>query len=178
MESMGTPCNMSSSGNYSAHHDPFLYYATMASDPARCAEHVVDFDQNFAADLASNQYRYMWITPNMCNDLHNCSSQTADAWLERVVTQIQASPGYQNGGAIFVLFDEGSQRYMGATSPLATIVASPNLAKTGYVSQTPFDHRSYLASVEDILDLPRLPTTANVTSMDEFFRVASAPLVP
>ncbi len=181
MESMGTPCNFDSAGDYSAHHDPFLYYTTMASDPARCAEHVVDMDANFAADLASNKYRYMWITPNMCNDLHNCSSQVADAWLQKTVTQIQASPGYQNGGAIFVLFDEGSQRYLGISADLATIVASPNLDPNngvGYVSKTAFDHRSYLATIEDIFSLGRIGTTKNVTSMDEFFTLKSGNTPP
>jgi hypothetical protein len=173
---MGDPCKMDSSGDYSAHHDPFLYYSTMANDPARCAEHVVDFDANFATDLASNKYRYVWITPNMCNDLHNCTSQVADAWLQKTVTQIQASDGYKNGGAIFVLFDEGSTRMFGASADLATIVASPNLANPpGWVSQTAFDHRSYLASIEDIFGLPRLKTTSAATSMDEFFKTTTAP---
>ena len=171
MESMGEPCKMTSSGYYSAHHNPFLYYTTMASDPARCAEHVVDFDASFAADLASDQYRFMWITPNLCSDLHSCPSEVADAWLEKTVTQIQASAAYKNGGAIFVLFDEGSTRWLGTSADLATIVASPKLARTSYVSQIAFDHRSYLATVEDIFDMPRLSTTVNATSMDEFFQV-------
>ena len=170
MESMGEPCKMTSSGDYSAHHDPFLYYSTMANDPARCAEHVVDYDTNFATDLASGKYRYMWITPNMCNDLHNCSSQVADAWLDKTTQLIMASDAYKNGGAIFVLFDEGSQRLLGAAADLATIVISPNLAQPGVPSYTSFDHRSYLASVEDIFDLGRLPTTSAATSMDEFFK--------
>jgi len=171
MESMGEPCRFDSSGDYSAHHNPFLYYTTMASDPARCAEHVVDYDTNFDTDLASGQYRYMWITPNMCNDLHNCSSQVADAWLEKTVTKIMASDAYKKGGAIFVLFDEGSQRLLGAAADLATIVASPNLVSPGYVSYTSFDHRSYLASVEDIFGMPRMKTTVDATSMDEFFKL-------
>ena len=171
MESMETPCRFDSTSLYSAHHNPFLYYTTMATDPARCAEHVVDYDTNFDADLASGQYRYMWITPNMCNDLHNCTSQVADAWLEKTVTKIQASDAYKNGGAIFVLFDEGTTRYLGAAADLATIVASPNLVAPNFVTNTLFDHRSYLAAVEDIFGMPRLKTTADATSMDEFFKL-------
>ncbi len=171
MESMGEPCKFDTTGDYSAHHNPFVYYTTMASNPSRCADHVVDFDQNFATDLAANTYRYMWITPNMCNDMHNCPGDVVDAWLKKVVTQIMDSPGYKNGGALFVLFDEGNTRFLGAGANLATIVASPNLVANGYVSQTAFDHASYLATVEDILRLPRLATTANATPMDEFFRL-------
>jgi hypothetical protein len=169
MEGMGTPCNFQSSGDYSAHHDPFLYYDRIASDPASCNQHVVDFDQNFSNDLASGVYRYMWITPNMCNDMHNCAPSVSDAWLKNVVTQIQASDAYKKGGAIFILFDEGTTRVFGATAPLVTIVVSDKLDPANHTLSTPFDHTSYLATVEDIFGLPRLATTQSATSMDDFF---------
>lgn len=177
MESMGAPCNFVSTDLYSAHHDPFLYYTTMATDPARCAEHVVDYDANFQADLDSGAYRYMWITPNMCHDMHNCAGPIADAWLADAVAKITASKAYQNGGALFILFDEGSLRVLGASATLTTIVMSPKLVAPHYVSDTYYEHTSYLATVEDILDLPRLPTTASVTSMNDFF-VAKAAASP
>jgi hypothetical protein len=172
MESMGAPCTIASSGQYGAHHDPFLYYWDMRMNQARCERDIVDFDESFAADLASNAYRYMWITPNTCNDMHDCSTQTGDAWLAKVIPQIMASPGYQNGGAIFILTDEGNTRFAGASADLPVIVISPNLVRAPFVSNTAFDHRSYLATVEDILDMPRLSTTQNATSMDEFFQIA------
>lgn len=170
MESMGAPCTTASSDLYGAHHDPFVYYWDMRMNSARCNADIVDFDTNFTADLASNTYRFMWITPNMCDDIHNCSTQVGDEWLQGVATQIMASPGYLNGGALFILFDEGNLRVLGASADLPVIVASPNLVTTPYVTSTAFDHTSYLATVEDILGMPRLPTTANATSMDEFFR--------
>ena len=169
MESMGKPCNFDSTDLYSAHHNPFLYYDSIAGDPARCAERVVDFDQSFQADLDSGAYKYMWITPNMCDDMHNCPGPVADAWLGKTIAQITASKAYQNGGAIFVLFDEGSQRYLGTSAELPTIVMSPNLVAPHFVSQTMFDHGSYVATIEDIFDLPRLPTTVGSTPMSEFF---------
>lgn len=175
MEAMGTPCQRESTGTYSAHHNPFLYFASMVNDQARCNDRIVDFHQNFTRDLDSGQYRYMWITPDMCNDMHNCSLQQGDAWLKDVVTQIQASAAYQNGGAIFVLFDEGYLRVFGSSASLATVVVSPNLVSPGYVTATPFDHRSYVATVEDIFHMPRLPATQNVTSMNEFFKAARSP---
>jgi len=170
MDAMGEPCKKDSSGTYSAHHNPFLYFSSMVDNPARCRDRLVDFQQNFATDLASGQYRYMWITPDMCNDMHNCSLQAGDAWLQRVVTQIQASPAYQNGGAIFILFDEGYLRVFGASATLATVVMSPNLVSPGFSTATPFDHRSYVATIEDIFKMPRVPATEGVTSMNEFFK--------
>ena len=170
MESMGDPCTTQSSGDYAAHHDPFIYYWDMRMNTARCQKEIVDFDASFATDLASNAYRFMWITPNMCNDMHNCSTQTGDAWLAKVVPQIMDSPGYKAGGAIFILTDEGNTRYLGASANLPILVVSPNLVTAPYQTTTPFGHPSYLATVEDILGLPRLSTTENVNSLDEFFR--------
>jgi hypothetical protein len=146
----------------------------MAEDRARCADRVVDFDQNIAADLASGAYRYMWITPNMCNDMHNCPPESSDAWLKKTIPQLMASPGYQHGGAIFLLFDEGSTRIFGATADLATIVISPHLVSPGFASDTAYDHRSYVATVQDVLGLPRFATTADATPMAEFFQALRA----
>jgi len=112
---------------------PFVYYSDLTNNTAVCNDRVVDFDQNFEADLASNQYRYMWITPNMCNDMHNCAASVSDKWLEGVVTKIMASDAYKNGGAIFITFDEGSSRAPGAGASLPTIVVSPNLDFAGPV---------------------------------------------
>jgi phosphatidylinositol-3-phosphatase len=169
MEDMGPSCNFDSTATYSAHHDPFLYYQSMTSDPQRCSDHVVDFAQNFQSDLDSGAYKYMWITPNMCNDMHNCSGPVADAWLGETVAKITASKAYQNGGAIFILFDEGSLRILGSGADLATIVMSPNLVSPSFVSSTFYDHRSYLATIEDIFGMPRLPTTVDATPMSAFF---------
>jgi phosphatidylinositol-3-phosphatase len=169
MESMGTPCNQTSSNEYGVQHNPWVYYTSLTADPQRCNDHVVDFDENFAADLAADNYDYMWISPNMCNDMHDCPADVADAWLGRTVDQIMASPGYQRGGAIFVMFDEGHVRIFNSSADLATIVISPNLVSQPYATSTRFDHRSYLATIEDIFNLGRLPTTTDATPMDEFF---------
>src|SRR5215468_549856 len=69
-ESMGSPCALAASGNYAPKHDPFLYFKDMQSGP--CAATNVDYNQ-FAADLATNTYRYMWITPNLTSDGHDPS---------------------------------------------------------------------------------------------------------
>ena len=171
MESMGEPCKMSSTSLYSAHHDPFLYYTDVAKSPS-CAQHVVDYDQNFDADLAAGIYKFMWITPNMCDDMHNCAASVSDQWLQKTITKIMASDAYKNGGAIFITFDEGSSRAPGAGANLPTIVISPNLANPGVPVDTAFDHTSYLATVEDIFGLGRISTTANATPMSEFFKSA------
>jgi phosphatidylinositol-3-phosphatase len=175
MESMGEPCRTETAYPYKANHNPFVYYTSLTGDPARCRERVVDFDAHFAADLASDAYRFMFIVPNNCNNMHDCPAQTADAWLATLIPQIMASPGYQNGGVIFVLFDEGHLRIGSAAANLATIVLSPRLIEPQYATDTRFGHRSYLATIEDIFGLPRLPTTVDATPMSEFFVARTTP---
>lgn len=170
MEDMGEPCKLESQGDYAVHHNPFVYYTTMTDDVERCQDRVVDYDANFDKDLAQGDYKFMWITPNMCNNMHNCGADVADAWLKKTVEKIQASPGYKNGGAIFIMFDEGSVRILGAAADLPTIVVSEQLTEPGYVTDTRFDHRSYLATIEDIFNMPRLATTKDATPMNEFFK--------
>jgi hypothetical protein len=168
MESLGDTCGAATNYPYKANHNPFVYYTSMAQDPARCNERIVDYDTHFQEDLDSGQYRYMWITPNNCSNMHDCAPEVADEFLGRAVEQIMASPAYQNGGVIFILFDEGHLRIGRAEANLATIVISNNLVSPGYATDTRFDHRSYLATIEDIFGLPRLPTTVDATPMSEF----------
>jgi phosphatidylinositol-3-phosphatase len=176
MESMGSPCKLTSNqaGDYVVNHNPFVYYTSLTKDKERCQDRVVDHDKHFDEDLASGQYQYMWITPNMCNNMHNCDPSVADAWLKKTAGKIMESPGYKNGGVLFIMFDEGSVRVMNAEANLATIVVSENLIEPRYSTDTRFDHTSYLATIEDIFGLPRLPTTKDSTPMDEFFPTRGA----
>ena len=169
MESMETPCRVDSTELYGANHNPFVYYEGFRNDEARCRERVVDFDAHFDADLAANRYRYVFITPNRCNDMHDCPSRIGDAWLGGVLERIMASEGYRAGGVIFVLFDEGYMRWGGAGANVASLVISPRLVAPNHTTDTRFDHRSYLATVQDIFGLPRLSTTENAVPMGEFF---------
>src|SRR5579863_4323175 len=114
-ESMGAPCGLTSHGTYAAKHDPFVYFAdlngwdgTKLNPTARCTEHVVDYTQ-LATDLAAGQVPdYVFITPNLQDDMHDGSVAQGDAWLAAEVPKILASDAYKNGGVLFILWDEGS----------------------------------------------------------------------
>lgn len=172
MEDMGEACGMADKGQYAVRHDPFVYFTSVTSDPEYCREHVVDMAANLQNDLANNAYRYVWITPNTCNDMHDCPAKTADDWLSRVIPQIMSSEGYRNGGAIFVLWDEGGRDasyVFGGKQNIPAVVISEELDSPGYVSGILYDHRSYLATVEDTLGMKRLSTTRRATPMADLF---------
>src|SRR3981081_3330420 len=99
MEDMPTPCFMgTSAGNYAMKHNPFIYYTDVRNNPARCAAHVVPFTQ-FGVDMSTGQVpNFVWITPNMCNDTHDCPVATGDAWFQHVVPTITGSAAIPHGG--------------------------------------------------------------------------------
>jgi phosphatidylinositol-3-phosphatase len=171
-ESMGSPCALAGSGNYAPKHNPFLYFKDMQSGP--CAATNVDYNQ-FAADLATDTYRYMWITPNLVSDGHDPSTDpvaalaASDAWMSREVPKILASDAYkQHGGILFITWDEAEGRNGDDPDKIPMIIVSNKVKHAGMTSATAYTHGSYLATVEDLLGLQRLAKVATTPNMMEF----------
>ena len=182
MESMGAPCGLSSKYPYEPKHDPFVYFddingwdGSSFQPSQRCNDHVVDYSQ-LDADLAAGAVpRYVFITPNMINDMHDGTIAQGDDWLAREVPKILGSDAFNRGGMLFLTWDEGSKN---ADDP-PMIVISPH-AKRGFVSQTPFSPSSYLKTVQKVLGMDALPCAAasrdSVATMDELFEVPLDPV--
>jgi phospholipase C len=173
-ESMGAPCGLQSHGLYAAKHDPFAYFSdingwngTTFAPSTRCEAHIVDYSQLDADIAAGTLPNYVFITPNMIDDMHDGTVAQGDAWLSREIPKILATPAYQNGGVLFLLWDEGSSQ---ADDP-PFIAISPN-AKPGFVSQTDYDTSSYLKTVQTIMGVQPLPcgtAAATVPTMSDLF---------
>lgn len=173
-ESMVTACNLSPASPYAPKHDPFLYFDDIQNDGnGLCANTNVDYSK-FPADLAAGTYKYSFITPNLTNDGHDGNYKTAvttsDTWASVEIEKIKASAAYQNGGVIFITWDEAEGRNGDSTSQVPMIVVSEQIKTKGFKTNTKYSHKSYLATVEDILGLPRLDTVKNEPNMMEFFR--------
>jgi acid phosphatase len=176
MEDMPSPCYLGASyNNYAMKHNPFVYFDDIRNNPTRCAAHVVPFS-TFSGDMSSgNVPNFVWITPNLCNDMHDCSVSTGDAWLRSVVPTITASSAFRNGGALFITWDEGSTNagccgdaYGGH---VATLVISPR-AIAGYRSTVAEDHYGLLRTIEDAFRLSHLNAAASSANVPlrEYFR--------
>lgn len=182
-ENMTTPCGLTSGGGYASKHNPFVYFADVngwdgkTMHPGeRCTSHIVDYGQ-LAVDLQAGQVPdYAFITPNLQHDMHDGSVAQGDAWLAAEVPRILASPAYLNGGALFILWDEGSND---ADNP-PFFVVSPN-AKAGFVSQQPYDTSSFLKTVQSMMGVAPLPCVADpsaVSTMDDLFTAPVAAAAP
>ncbi len=161
MEGLTVPCGTGGPG-YTTNHSPFVHYQDLVGNAARCAAHVVPFDQ-FGRDLLAGTIpAYAWITPNVCDDMHSCAVGVGDRWLSAVVPQILGSDAWQQDGVLIITFDEG-QDSAGGGGQVATVVATPGLGP-GTVSQG-LDHYALLATVEDLFGLPRLGRAAGAASL-------------
>ena len=180
MEGMPRSCFVGDQGNYRQKHNPFIYFDDIRQNTARCNT-IVPFSQ-FAQDLAENNLPdYVWITPEMCNDTHDCPIADGDAWLQTWVAQILASPAWQQNGVLFITYDESSGRdnsgccQEAAGGHVVTVVISP-LGKPAYRSTTAYDHYSLLGTIEAAWGLPGLNGAACACAppMADFFTGAPA----
>lgn len=155
MESMPSSCFQGNSGQYVQKHDPWMYFDSVRTNSDKCSS-VVPFTQ-LAVDLTSNHLpAYVWITPNACNDMHDCSVAAGDRWLASTVPQLLNSPAFTQQNSLLALVWDEDDGGSGNRVPL--ILAGPNV-KRGYVSHVPANHYSLLRTVEAAWGLPTL--TAN-----------------
>jgi phosphatidylinositol-3-phosphatase len=173
MEDVPRPCYRGPrSAGYAKKHNPFAYYDDVAGDPRRCRR-IVPFDQ-LASDLRRDRLpTYAFISPNLCNDMHDCGVATGDRFLERRVPVLLDALGPQ--GYLVLTWDEGSsdQGCCGGSTGghIATVVAGP-LVRRGAREGRPLDHYGVLGTIEDTLGLPRLgaATDARHGRLDALFR--------
>lgn len=185
----GTSCPLGGVKLYAPRHDPMVFFddVTDGNSPssANCIEHVRPFGE-LAGDLDANTVaRYNFITPNLCDDMHGSVGagslgftfdclppfadlvQRGDDWLSRVVPQIMASQAYQDGGAIFITWDESE----GGDFPIGMIVLSPLAKGGGYANDVHYTHSSTLRTLQEIFGVgPFLRDAANATSLSDLFQ--------
>ena len=168
---------------YATRHNPFMYFHSIIDDRASCEAHVVPLD-SLPDDLANDSVtaNYVFITPNLCNDAHDAPCvdgspgglESADRFLRHWVPQILDAPAFQQSGLLAILFDEAEtgdasaccNQPIGPNTPLAgitglgggrtgAVLISPFI-RGGSVNDTPYNHFSFLRSIEDLFGLPHL----------------------
>ena len=151
-ESAPSNCPLTSSGQYAVKHDPAPYYTGVRTD---CAAWDVPMGTtsagNLLNDLTGNTLpNFAFLTPNLCNDTHDCSISTGDNWLKSWFPIILASPAYKAGTtAIFLTYDEDDGS---SANHVATVVVSP-FTPAGTASNAALNHYSLLKTTEEMLGL-------------------------
>jgi phosphatidylinositol-3-phosphatase len=182
-ESAPGPCTTVASGSYAPHHDPAVYYRGIAADCARWDLPMGTTQEGaFQRDLDGGTLpAFSFVTPNACNDTHDCARSVGDRWLAAWLPRITASPAYRSGSTVlFVTWDEGDGGGSAAcarntTDPgchVATLVVSPS-TPPGTRSAILFNHYGLLRTTEELLGLPLLGQAADraTASMRAAFRL-------
>jgi phospholipase C len=178
MESMPAPCYAGAGFNgYAKKHDPFMYFSTITGNAGSCAN-VVPFAE-LHADLASGVApAFMWVTPNLCDDGHDCSTATMDGWLAAHLPPLLSSSWFAEDGVVIITWDEGadSAGCCGGAhgGRIATLMVSSQLYLHS-TSAEPVDHAGTLRTVEELYHLPFLRDAACACSGDLQPLIQSAP---
>jgi len=164
MESMPSACYVGDSSPYAQKHNPFIYFNDVRTNTSRCQSHVVPYTQ-LSTDLRSTSTtpNYAFITPNMCNDMHDCAISTGDTWLRQQVPAILASPAFTTQRSLLALTWDEDDSSAGNQVPL--ILAGYGV-RAGYRSGIAYNHYSLLHTLESARG------AAALTSAD-----AGAPLI-
>lgn len=158
MGDMPRPCfRGAEAGSYVKRHNPFMYFPSIATDPERCRRVVPA--SRLDADLRSGSLpAFGWLSPDLCDDGHDCDLATADRYLATLVPRIVRGLG--PGGVLVVTFDEGTSHETRRGPPeqggghVMTVIAGPG-RPPGRTTQA-YDHYSLLAGLERRFGLSRL----------------------
>lgn len=148
-------------GTYARKHEPAISFTSISGNPSRCAS-ITDLSH-----FDPNAGNFWLIVPNLCNDTHDCSVATGDAFLRGFLPMILDSPAFSDS-VVFVTWDEGvGGAGGGGRVPLLAI--SPRSLGVG-TSSVAHDHYSLLRTIEDAWGLPCLANACRANDLRELFR--------
>ncbi len=147
----GNTSGCSVSANASRHVPELYYYG--GNDHAACAREVKTLTTLDVNRLPT----FAMITPNLCNDGHDCPNSRVDSWLSVHLGAILAGASYRSGStAVFVLYDEDR--------PVPNLIIAPT-ARPGPRRVSGAGHAAALRTFEEMLGLPILAPVRNAPSL-------------
>jgi acid phosphatase len=157
------------SGDYYVRHVP-LAYLTDVQDSAVGHKGLVPFNE-FSADVAAGKLpNFSFVTPNACDDAHNCSLDVADSWLKKHIAPLLTSAPFKHDGLLIIVFDESANDNRHGGGRVAAVLVSPAHSKRSYQSAVLFQHQSTLRLILESLGVDSLPgAAAKAANMWEFF---------
>jgi hypothetical protein len=159
MEDMSDGC-FDSKAPYALRHNPFAYYG------GQCPADVVPLSQ-LDEDLSGETPNFVWISPNLCHDEHDCGVDRGDQWLAETVPKITGSAAWKDNGVLFIVWDEDDDKNS-TINRVPLIVVAPNLKS--HQTDAHYDHYSLLATIQDRLGVERLGEAANAQPIEDLFQ--------
>ncbi len=166
-EDMPDPCYIGDAYNYAQKHNPFIYFDPIRLDSARCERSIVPLTALQTDIDSASLPNFIFITPNLCNDAHDCGLDVADAWMTDLLGRLVPTLDKQGPNYLLVLtWDEGQGSHSCCGLPLLAggripVVFYSPLVKNGFEDSTPYTHYSLLKTISEAWGLPYLGHAAD-----------------
>jgi hypothetical protein len=135
------------SGGYQRKHNPWVNFTNL---PARVNRPFSAFPRDYRR-LPTVSF----VSPNMCNSMHDCSIRTGDRWMKKHLARYARWATHHNSW-LFVTFDENAG---GTVNPIPTIIVGEHVRRGPYARK--IDHYTLLRTIEDTYELPALGRAAD-----------------
>lgn len=144
-----------SSGEYARKHNPWVNFTNV---PA-------------ASNLVYNGFAtppptLSIIVPNLCDDMHDCTTQMGDTWLKNNVPAILQYDKTHNG--LFILTWDEADPDANGQNQIATLLIGP-MIKPGKYAQR-IDHYSVLHTIEAIAGIPCTAQACSAAELKKMWR--------
>jgi hypothetical protein len=155
-----TVCTAGTSG-YARKHNPWVNFTNVpAADNQPFSAFPTDFTQLPTVS---------WVIPNLCDDMHDCSTATGDSWLKaHLDSYVQWAKTHNS--LLITTFDEDDSST--SANQIATIFDGQPVKVGTYTEHV--DHFGVLRTIEDMYGLPYAGAAANATSITDAW-TGSAP---
>lgn len=170
-EDMPEACFVGDQGRYAQRHNPFIYFDGIRLHPRRCEQSVVPLTELYKDIEARALPNFVQITPNLCNDSHDCQLNVADAWLADLMVAL--TPALDQTGdsyLVVVLFDEaqrpdGLPKLFEKGGGRVPVVMYSPLVKNGFEDSTGYNHYSLLKTISAAWGLAYLGHAADTETI-------------
>ena len=165
MESMPSACfTGGTSGTYARKHNPFQDFTDVGTP---CHDLVYPGVSSLVNTLSgTGAPDFVWITPNLNDDMHDGTVQQGDAWLTSNLAPILASSWFLDfNSTVIVTMDESDP---GTTNQIPTVLISSTAAGKGAVT-TLITHYAVLRAIETTFGLSYLGAASSAADISSFF---------
>jgi hypothetical protein len=145
-------------GVYARKHEPAISFVSISGNAQRCAR--IGNLSGFSPDAAD----FNLIVPNLCHDMHDCSTRAGDIWLAHFVPRIMGSDAFRQGGLLLITFDEAASRDESQHTVL--LFAGPEIAPGTRVTERA-DHYALLRTIQAKFGLGCLGESCNREPINE-----------
>lgn len=170
-EDMPEPCYLGDTHLYVQKHNPFIYFNPIRLDAARCERTILPLSALQPDIETASLPNFIFITPNLCNDAHDCPLDVADAWLTELLGRlVPALDATGKSYLLVMMFEEGQGTHSCCGLPLEAggrvpVVFYSPLVKNGFEDPTPYTHYSLLKTISTSWGLPLLGHAAEASNV-------------